>query len=124
MSVNKGVCRKCLHQKTRDEVITVIPASNLCEASAYGKFVGIPPTPKHTDKIKAFVYCNKHERMADHTKCLHLTRRGNAWYPHSVEEMVIWTIEYKQGMHAQQTCVSVYVVMYICELYIPMVYEY
>ena len=98
MSVASGVCRKCLRQRTKDELITVIPASNLCEPSAYGKFVGIPPTPKHTDKITSFKYCTKHERTADHTKCLRLMRRSNACYPHSVEEMVIWTKEYKQGI--------------------------
>ncbi|XP_065891374.1 3'-5' exoribonuclease HELZ2-like isoform X2 [Dysidea avara] len=98
MSVASGVCRKCLRQRTRDELIIVIPASNLCEPSVYGKYVGIPPTPKHTDRITSFKYCNKYERTADHTTCLRLTRRGNAWYPHSVEEIVIWTIEYKQGI--------------------------
>ena len=104
MSVASGVCGKCLRQRTRDELITVIPASNLCEPSAYGKFVSIPPTPKHTDRIISFKYCNKYERTADHTTYLRLTRRGNAWYPHSVEEIVIWTIEYKQGIDHIHKC--------------------
>ena len=107
MSVASGVCRKCLRQRTRDELIIVIPASNLCEPSAYGKYVGIPPTPKHTDRITSFKYCNKYERTADHTTCLRLTRRGNAWYPHSVEEIVIWTIEYKQGIDHIHKCLHV-----------------
>jgi len=110
MSVARGVCKKCLRQRTGNEVIPVIPACNLCEPSAYGKFVGIPPTPTHNKKIKAFMYCNKHNRTVDHTRCLQLTRRGNAWYPHSIEEMVIWTVEHKQGM----VCACIYVLHTVC----------
>ena len=89
-----GICRKCL---CNNGVITVIPASDLCEVSCYGNFVAIPSTPKHTDNIRAFQCCKKYEKTSDHKKCLLLTRRGNAWFPHSVEEIVIWTIEYKTG---------------------------
>ena len=90
ISVTMDICQRCLRNNGS---ITVIPASNLCEASCYGKFVAIPPTPTHKDNIKAFQLCKKYE----HRNCLLLTRRGNAWYPHSIEEMVIWTIEYKGG---------------------------
>ena len=87
-----SICKKCLRN---NGTITVIPASDLCETSPYGKFVAIPPTPNHT-KINAFKCCNK-ENVSKHKKCLLLTKTGNTWYPHSVEEMVIWTIEHKQG---------------------------
>ena len=89
-----GICKKCLRN---NGTITVIPASDLCEASCYGNFVAIPPTPHHTNNIRAFQCCKKYEKISDHKKCLLLTRRGNAWFPHSVEEIVIWTIEYKKG---------------------------
>ena len=94
--VTTHICRKCLRN---NGTITVMPASDLCETSPYGKFVAIPPTPEHTDKIRAFCYCNKYKKakVSKHKKCLLLTRKGNAWFPHSIEEMVIWTIEYKQG---------------------------
>ena len=120
MSASGGVCKKCLRQRTGDEIITVIPASNLCESSAYGKFVGIPPTPKHTNKISVFKYCNKHKKTADHTRCLRLTRKGDAWYSHSVEEMVIWTVEYKQGTihyHKYDVCddqINVCSIYHVC----------
>ena len=90
----RSVCKKCLRN---NGTITVIPASDLCETSPYGKFVAIPPTPKHTDNISAFLCCKKYRSVSEHKKCLLLTRKGNAWFPHSIEEMVIWTIEYKQG---------------------------
>ena len=101
MTVGTGssICRKCLRY---NGTITVIPAaSDLCETSCYGNFVAIPPTPTHTDNIKVFKYCNKYEEVFEHKRCLQLTKRGNAWYPHSIEEMVIWTIEYKQGKKIQ-----------------------
>ena len=91
-----GICRRCL--RNNNGTITVIPASDLCETSCYGNFVAIPPTPSHTDKIKTFQCCSKYEKTSsEHKECLLLTRKGNAWFPHSIEEMVIWTIEYKQG---------------------------
>ena len=89
-----SICTRCLRN---NGTITVIPASNLCETSCYGNFVAIPPTPKHRENIKTFQCCNKYKNISEHKKCLLLTRRGNAWYPHSIEEMVIWTVEYKQG---------------------------
>ena len=91
---SRSVCKKCLRDNGS---ITVMPASDLCETSPYGKFVAILPTPKHTDNIRAFQYCKKYMSVSEHKKCLLLSRRGNAWFPHSIEEMVIWTIEYKQG---------------------------
>ena len=90
-----GICRKCLRN---NGVITVIPASDLCETSCYGNFVAIPPTPNHRDNLNVFKCCSKYQQAAEHKKCLLLTRRGNAWFPHSIEEMVIWTIEYKTGI--------------------------
>ena len=89
-----GICRRCLHN---NGTITVIPASNLCETSRYGGFVAIPPTPFNKSNIQAFRYCQKFKELSKHKRCLLLTRREDAWYPHSIEEMVIWTIEYKQG---------------------------
>ena len=91
--ITTDICKKCFRN---NGTITVIPASDLCETSPYGKFVAIPPTPKHTKKIKEFHYCKK-KKTSKHKKCLRFTRKGNAWFPHSIEEMVIWTIEYKQG---------------------------
>ena len=95
------ICRRC-HRN--NGAITVIPASDLCETSCYGNFnfVAIPPTPDHTDNISSFKCCNKYKNGSEHKKCLQLTMRGNAWYPHSIEEMVIWTIEHKEGSYSIQ----------------------
>ena len=88
------ICGKCLHNSG---AITVIPASGLCETSCYGNFVAIPPTPTHKNNIKAFHYCKKYEEMSKHKRCLLLTKKVDPWYPHSIEEMVIWTFKYKEG---------------------------
>ena len=90
----RSVCKKCLRNNGS---ITVIPASDLCETSPYGNFVAIPPTPFKKPNISAFYYCPKFKETSKHKKCLLLTRKENACFPHSVEEMVIWTIEFKKG---------------------------
>ena len=95
-----SICKKCLRN---NKTITVMPASNLCETSPYGKFVAIPPTPIRKTNIPAFYYCPKSKETSKHKRCLLLTRKEDAWFPHSIEEMVIWTIEYKQlnqGKHS------------------------
>ena len=89
-----SICKKCLRD---NGTVTVMPASDLCETSAYGKFVAIPPTPIKESNIPAFYYCPKFKELYRHKRCLLLTRKEDAWFPHSIEEMVIWTIEYKQG---------------------------
>ena len=89
-----SICRKCL---CNNGTITVMPASDLCETSPYGKFVAIPPTPINKTNIPVFYYCPKFKEISKHERCLLLTRKEDAWFPHSIEEMVIWTIEYKQG---------------------------
>ena len=88
-----NICRKCPRNNGK---ITVIPASDLCETSCYGNFVAIPPTPKHTN-TKGFHFCNKYKKLSEHNKCLLLNKRTDPWFPHSIEEMVIWTIECKGG---------------------------
>ena len=88
-----SICKKCLRN---NKTITVIPASDLCETSPYGKFVAIPPTPIRKANIPVFYYCPKSRETSKHKRCLLLTRKEDAWFPHSIEEMVIWTIEYKQ----------------------------
>ena len=91
----RSVCKKCLRN---NGTITVMPASDLCETSPYGsKFVAIPPTPIKKPNIRAFYYCPKFKGTSKHKRCLLLTRKEDAWFPHSVEEMVIWTFEYKQS---------------------------
>lgn len=35
--------------------------------------------------------------MADHQVCFEKTRENNPWFPHTVEEMVIWTVERETG---------------------------
>lgn len=35
--------------------------------------------------------------MADHRACFEKTRENNPWFPHAVEEMVIWTVERETG---------------------------
>ena len=93
---DKDTCRKCLQ---KNGAITVIPASDLCEDSCYGNFVAIHPAPFHKSNINVFHYCTKYKELFKHKQCLLLNLRENPWYPHSVEEIVIWTVEYNQGTY-------------------------
>uniref|UniRef100_A0A1X7UD81 C2H2-type domain-containing protein n=2 Tax=Amphimedon queenslandica TaxID=400682 RepID=A0A1X7UD81_AMPQE len=76
--------------------LRVIPSSRLC--SSYGEFIAIPPVPKHMQTSKSpFKVCS----MADHRGCFEKTRENNPWFPHAVEEMVIWTVERETGKDFQ-----------------------
>ena len=80
-------CRSCKNSTT----VRVIPASKLCRNFRNLKFVAIPPPPKvlmaHFNRHKPFLFC----RNSDHTLCY--DRAKELWYAHSVEEMVVWTVE-------------------------------
>ena len=66
----------------------LIPACRLCVGSVL--FVAIHPIPKHMQhSTSPFLVCKK----GDHQTCHHMSRTTNPWFPHTVEELVIWTVE-------------------------------
>ena len=68
--------------------IRIIPHCEMCIGP--GPFIPIPPLPKHMQNSNsAFVICNKTE----HTTCHYMSKTTNPWFPHTVEELVIWTVE-------------------------------
>lgn len=70
------------------KAIKVIPSSPMC--SSLSEYIPIPPLPKHMKHSDTpFVACKKH----DHKTCFNMSRGTNPWFPHSVEELVIWTVE-------------------------------
>ena len=36
--------------------------------------------------------------MGDHSVCFDKTRDNNPWFPHTIEEMVIWTVERERSI--------------------------
>ena len=80
-------CRYCKNTAT----IRIIPASKLCKNFRDLKIVAIPPPPKilmsPMNRHKPFQYC----RNTEHITCY--DRAKESWYAHSIEEIVIWTVE-------------------------------
>ena len=72
--------------------IRVIPKSGLCVS--YGGHVAIPLMPSHMHQVKSpFKVCTH----PGHGFCFDRSREVNPWFPHTIEEMVIWTVERELG---------------------------
>ena len=82
--------------------IRVIPRCTLCIGSS--PFVAIPPLPKHMKHCNSpFQVCKK----ADHQTCYSMSKNTNPWFPHTVEELVVWTVERERGGWCVCVCVCV-----------------
>ena len=88
-------CRRC---KRISPSILVIPASRMCKNFDNMKFIPIPPPPKvmlaNGNKHKPFQYCHN----PDHMSCFERSATGDIWFAHSIEELVIWTVERHYGV--------------------------
>ena len=74
--------------------IRVIPKCELCLGP--GPFIPIPSMPKHMQHSHSpFMVCKK----TDHNTCYYMSKNTNPWFPHTVEELVIWTVERERGMY-------------------------
>ena len=72
--------------------IKVIPRSPLCASAT--KYIPLPPLPNHMKQSSTpFVACKKN----DHKSCYVMSIGTNPWFPHTVEELVIWTVERETG---------------------------
>lgn len=72
--------------------ITVIPQCTLCITPK--PFIPIPPVPKHMKHSRSpFLVCKKE----NHATCYNMSKTTNPWFPHTVEELVIWTVERDEG---------------------------
>ena len=72
--------------------IRVIPKCGMCES--YGSYIAIPSLPSHMRQLKSpFKSCTN----PSHGFCFDRSREVNPWFPHTIEEMVIWTVERELG---------------------------
>ena len=95
-------CRQCKNTAA----IRVIPASRMCKNFRDLKVLAIPPPPKMLmspgNHHKPFQYC----RNEDHMLCY--DRAKESWYAHSIEEIVIWTVERYWGeIHVHEKCKNI-----------------
>ena len=59
------------------------------------EWIAMFPVPEHMKSISTpFTMCNK---MDGHRSCFEMARTQGPWFPHTVEEMVIWTVERDRG---------------------------
>ena len=112
----KYVCRICFIRYNRQEIVVggkpckrckntatvrIMPASKLCKNFRELRILAIPPPPKvlmaPTNRHKPFLYC----RNSDHLLCY--DRAKESWYGHSVEELVVWTVERYYGQFIRVT---------------------
>ena len=72
--------------------VRVVPSCSLCISPS--TFISILPLPKHMKHCNSpFQVCKK----TDHQTCFFMSKNTNPWFPHTVEELVIWTVEREKG---------------------------
>ena len=99
------ICRMCYFVSNCKEFSSKMPSRNVCERGHPWKhirviprcalcigssspFVAIPPLPKHMKHCNSpFQVCKK----GDHQTCYSMSKNTNPWFPHTVEELVVWT---------------------------------
>ena len=75
--------------------IRAIPQCRMC--MSYGSYVAIPPIPTH---MRSHHHLNSPFKLCNnptHDYCFERSQKVNPWFPHTVEEMVIWTVERETG---------------------------
>ena len=85
------VCQNCKIMVPPLVPLIVIPASERCVSNLpCSGWVALPPRP--TDR-STYEYCGK---GGTHSRCFSYLYR-NLWFTHTVEELVVWTIERDTG---------------------------
>lgn len=78
----------------------LIPASVMCTNFASLKFVPISPPPQvlmtGAQRSKPFIYCQN----KDHVACFRNAAKGEVLFAHSIEELVVWTVEKHYSKYA------------------------
>ena len=92
-----GLNRYCRQCKRTSPSVLVIPASKMCINFGNMTFLPILPPPKvllaNGNRHKPFQYCHNH----DHMSCFEKSATGDSWFAHSIEELVIWTVQRHYG---------------------------
>ena len=99
-----GVCKKCLCQKTGDEIITVIPASNLCERMSQVRMASLLGFLQLLNIPTKSVYLN----IATNTIEQQTTQDASDSQGKETHGILTWwTVEYKQSTnhyHKDDVC--------------------
>jgi len=91
----RGKCTRCQWEFKK---LLVIPKSPMTVNYYKSKMIAIPPWPKRKPNKLPFESCAKPtDKSHDHKRCLIMSRNSEVWYAHTVEELVIWTVERECG---------------------------
>jgi len=91
----KGHCTQCQWEFKK---LLVIPKSSMTVNYYESDMIAIPPWPKSKPNDLPFESCAKpKDKSNDHKRCLIMSRNSAVWYAHTVEELVIWTVERENG---------------------------
>ena len=84
--------RGCMKNHTPWRPVRAIRRSPLCVSGT--EFIPVMPLPRHMMNLHTpFVVCKK----KSHTVCYAMSKGTNPWFPHTVEELVIWSVEREHG---------------------------
>ena len=93
----KGRCKRCQREFKN---LLVIPKSPMTINYYKSEMIAIPPWPKSRPNDLPFESCAKpKDKSNDHKRCLIMSHNSEVWFAHTVEELVIWTIEREYGEH-------------------------
>ena len=91
----KGQCTRCQWEFKK---LLVIPKSPMTVNFYKSEMIAIPPWPKSKPNELPFESCAKPtDKSQEHKRCLVMSRNSAVWYAHTVEELVIWTVEREYG---------------------------
>ena len=111
----KGQCTRCQWEFKK---LLVIPKSPLTVNYYKSEMIAIPPWPKSKPNELPFESCAKPtDKSQEHRRCLVMSRNSAVWYAHTVEELVIWTVEREYGGFSCVLCVNTKYVC-SCRLYV------
>ena len=86
-----NICSSC---RSSWESVIVIKSNDQCWNFGDFNLLPIAPWPRSKPHATPFEYCQKE----DHHRCFKVYSVDEFWYAHSVEELVIWTVERDYGM--------------------------
>ena len=91
---DKRRCTQC-HQVYKE--LLVIPKSSMTVNHYKFEMIPIPPWAKSKPNKLPFESCTKPTK--NHKHCLFIACNSAVWYAHTVEELVIWTVEREYGKY-------------------------
>ena len=98
----EGKCTQCQWEFKK---LLVIPKSPMTVNFYKSEMIAIPPWPKSKPNELPFESCAKPtDKSKEHKRCLIMSRNSAVWYAHTVEELVIWTVERERGKLFSYTC--------------------